>query len=105
MKKAIAGLMILCLMSGAALADTISFSGRVEASATTEIYTPVGGTVEELAVKAGQKVSADTVIARIRTTKVYATEDGTVTAVYGEPGDDAKTLADKYGAVDRKSVV
>ena len=99
MTKAIAGLMILCLMSGAALADTISFSGRVEASATTEIYTPVGGTVEELAVKAGQKVSADTVIARIRTTKVYATEDGTVTAVYGEPGDDAKTLADKYGAV------
>ncbi len=99
MKKAIAGLMILCLMGGAALADTISFSGRVEASATTEIYTPVGGTVEELAVKAGQKVNADTVIARIRTTKVYATEDGTVTAVDGEPGDDAKTLADKYGAV------
>ena len=99
MKKTIAVLMILCLTGCAAMADTISFSGTVEASMTKEIYAPVGGTVEEVPVQAGQKVSADTVIARIRTKKVYAEEDGTITALYGVPGDDAETLTKKYGAV------
>ncbi len=99
MKKLLACLMALCLMTGAALADTISFSGTVEARTTKEVYAPVGGVAEEVLVKAGQAVTADTVIARIRTTKVYATEDGTVTAVYGQPGDDAETVAATYGAV------
>ena len=99
MKKVIAVLMILCLTGSVATAETISFSGTVEASMTKEIYAPVGGTVEEVPVQAGQKVSADTVIARIRTRKVYAEEDGTITAVYGIPGDDAETITKKYGAV------
>ena len=99
MKKITALVLIFCLMSAAALADTISFSGTVEASTTKEIYAPVGGTVEEVPVKAGQNVTADTVIARIKTTKVYAAEDGTITAIYGQPGDDAETVAEKYGAV------
>ncbi len=99
MKKMFAMILVLCLACGAALADTISFTGTVEASATTEIYAPVGGTVEAVPVKAGQNVTADTVIARIRTTKVYAAEDGTITAVFGQPGDDAEKIAEKYGAV------
>ena len=99
MKKIFALVLTLCLISAAALADTISFSGTVEASSTKEIYAPVGGTVEEVPVKAGQSVTADTVIARIRTSKVFAAENGTVTAIYGEPGDDAETVAAKYGAV------
>ena len=99
MKKMFAMILVLCMACGAALADTISFTGTVEASATTEIYAPVGGTVEAVPVKAGQNVTADTVIARIRTTKVYAAEDGTITAVFGQPGDDAEKIAEKYGAV------
>ena len=87
------------LTGAAAVADPISFSGKVEASTTKEIYAPVGGTAEEVPVKEGQTVTADTVIARIRTTKVYAQEDGTITAVYGQPGDDAETVAKRYGAV------
>lgn len=99
MKKLLACALILCLTMGMAMADTISFSGTVEARDTKEIYAPVGGVVEEVPVKAGQTVNADTVIARIKTTKVYATEDGTITAIYGQPGDDAETVAAKYGAV------
>lgn len=99
MKKLLAMILVLCLACSAALADMISFSGTVEASSTCEIYAPVGGIVEAVPVKAGQSVTADTVIARIKTTKVYATEDGTITAVYGQPGDDAEAVAEKYGAV------
>ena len=71
----------------------------MEPAGSVLVYAPVGGVVEEMPVEAGQKVTADTVIAKIRTTRVYAPEDGTVTAVYGQPGDSAEAVAEKYGAV------
>lgn len=52
-----------------------------------------------MAVEEGQKVSAGDEIASFRTVKVYAPEDGTVTGVFAEPGDDAETVANTYGAV------
>ena len=90
---------VLCLLASAALGETISFNGTVEPAGSVLVYAPVGGVVEEMPVEAGQKVTADTVIAKIRTTRVYAPEDGTVTAVYGQPGDSAEAVAEKYGAV------
>ena len=100
MKRKMAALMmILCLAASAAVAETISFSGTVEASETVEVYSPIGGIAEVVPVKAGDSVTADSVIARIKTTKVYAPEDGTVTSVFGQPGDDAETVATDYGAV------
>lgn len=100
MKRKMAALMmILCLAASAAVAETISFSGTVEASETVEVYSPIGGIAEVVPVKAGDSVTADSVIARIKTTKVYAPEDGTVTSVFGQPGDDAETVAADYGAV------
>ncbi len=87
------------LLSSAALADTITFTGTVAASQTCEVYAPIGGTVDAVDVEAGQKVSAGDVIVRLSTTKVYAEEAGTVTGVFGQPGDSAETVAQKYGAV------
>lgn len=46
------------LLSQAALADTITFTGTVSASQTHEIYAPIGGTVEAVAREVGQKVAA-----------------------------------------------
>ncbi len=87
------------LLSSAALADSITFTGTVAASETHEVYAPIGGTVEKVEGEAGQKVSADDVLVRLSTTKVYAEEAGTVTGVFGQPGDSAETVAQKYGAV------
>ncbi len=100
MKKILtAMILILYLAGGAALADTISFNGKVEASQTWLVYAPVSGTVASVPVLAGQKVTADTVIAKIKTNAVYAAQDGTVTAVYGQPGDEAENVTAAYGAV------
>ena len=101
MRKMIALLLTACLAATAAgsLGESISFSGKVEASETREVYAPVSGTAEEVPVRAGQSVTADTVIAKLKTTKVYAPENGTITSVYGQPGDDAATVAAAYGAV------
>ena len=101
MRKMIALLLTACLAAASAgsLGESISFSGKVEASETREVYAPVSGTAEEVPVRAGQSVTADTVIAKLKTTKVYAPENGTITSVYGQPGDDAATVAAAYGAV------
>lgn len=99
-KRVLASLVIAAmLLSSAALADTITFTGTVAASQTHEVYAPIGGTVEAVNVEAGQKVSAGDAIVSLSTTKVYAEESGTVTGVFGQPGDNAETVAQKYGAV------
>ncbi len=98
-KRRTALALTFCLLWAAAGAESISFSGTVEPTATVEVYAPVGGTVEKVEVNVGEHVTADTVIARLRTMKVCAPEDGTVTAVYGEPGDSAETVGARYGGV------
>ena len=80
-------------------ASAVSFNGTVAASDTVEIYAPIGGNVESVEVSVGENVQAGDVLAALETTKVYATEDGTITGIFGEPGDNADTIAERYGAV------
>ena len=98
-RTAMALVLAICMLGTAALAETISFSGIVEASDTAQVYAPVGGTLESVPVREGQKVTADTVIATLKTTKVYAPEDGTITAVFGQPGDQVDNVVSRYGGV------
>lgn len=71
------------LLSPAALADSITFTGTVAASQTHEVYAPIGGKVQTVSGDVGDRVSADTVLVELSTTKVYAEEDGIVTGVFG----------------------
>lgn len=87
------------LLSPAALADSITFTGTVAASKTHEVYAPIGGKVLTVSGDVGDKVTADTVLVALSTTKVYAEEDGTVTGVFGQPGDSAETISGLYGSV------
>ena len=87
------------LLSPAALADSITFTGTVAPSETHEVYAPIGGKVLTVTGDVGDRVSADTVLVALSTTKVYAEEDGTVTGVFGQPGDSAETVSSLYGSV------
>ena len=99
-KHIFAALLIIALiLAPAALAETITFTGTVAASETVEVYAPIGGTVESVDAVVGQKVAAGDALLTLSTTKVYAEESGTVTGVFGQPGDNAETVAQKYGAV------
>lgn len=82
----------------AALAETITLDGTVTASTTSEVYAQSTTIVQAVNVTPGQTVNAGDVIATLRTTKVYAEEDGTITAVFGETGDLADSLTTRYGA-------
>lgn len=82
----------------AALAETITLDGTVTAAMTSEVYAQSTAIVQAVNVQPGQMVNAGDVIATLRTTKVYAEEDGTITAVFGETGDLADSLTTRYGA-------
>ena len=97
-KSLILASLVMTLMTGAALADSISFDGTVTAAYTHEIYADNTAQVESVPVIVGQTVKAGETIATLRTTKVYAEEDGTVAAVFGEVGDLTDTLIERYGA-------
>ena len=93
-------LIALALMtcSAAALAETISFEGTVTAAYTHEVYAASSAVVENVPVSIGDSVSANDMIASLRTTKVYAEEDGAISAVFGQVGSDTETLTENYGA-------
>lgn len=99
LKTILTGATLCALLSPAALADAISFTGTVAAGKTLEIYAPIGGTVDSVAVEPGQAVRAGDVVATLATEKVYATESGVVTGLFGQIGDSAETVAQRYGAV------
>ena len=100
-RKALLSLLLIAalLLAQAALAETITFTGTVAASETHEVYAPIGGKVESVNGEAGAKVGASDVLVSLSTTKVYAEEAGTVTGVFGQPGDSAETVSSLYGAV------
>ena len=94
MKRIMAVLFALMLTIGAAQAGSLSLSGTVEAGETIPVCAPIGGTVETVSAEKGMRVSADDTLFSYRTEKVYATEDGTVTGVFVQAGDDAETVTE-----------
>ena len=98
-KRILAGALACALLTPCALAETISFTGTVSAKATSEVYAPIGGTVESVNAVAGQQVRAGDVLATLATTKVYAPEDGVITGLFAQPGDSADSVSQRYGAV------
>ena len=98
MKRAAMILIALMMFAGAAQAGTLSLTGTVEAGVTVPVYAPIGGTVEDVSIEQGMRVSAGDNLFSYRTEKVYASEDGTVKGVFVKAGDDAETMTEKYGA-------
>ena len=81
-----------------AIAETISFDGTVTAAYTHEIYAKNTAQVDSVPVTVGQMVKAGDALAALRTTGVYAEEDGTVAAIFGGVGDLTDSLVERYGA-------
>ena len=81
------------------VASAASFSGVVAASRTVEVYAPIGGQIAQVNVRAGDVISAGDAIAELKAQAVCAEAAGTVTGVFAEPGDNAETVAGKYGAL------
>ncbi|MCE5342752.1 MAG: HlyD family efflux transporter periplasmic adaptor subunit, partial [Eubacteriales bacterium] len=81
-----------------ALAET-TFDGTVVSSEAVSVTAPFGGTVSTFRLRAGDKISVGDMIAEVATTKVYASTDGVITGVFGQPGDSVDDVVSRIGAV------
>lgn len=101
MKKLFAfciALMLAILPMGAAMAETIMIYGTVINTQPQSVVCTADGTIEQVNVTVGDRVTGGTVIATVATNKVYATTDGTV-YLFGEAGDHVSDITAQYGAV------
>lgn len=95
----LAAVLCMILTLSAAGADAITLSGKMIPAETIQIYAPVSGTAESVTAEAGLKIQTEDTLYTMKTTKVYADHDGKVSGIFGQPGDDAETVAARYGAV------
>lgn len=101
MKKLLAlciALMLAILPMGAAMAETIMIYGTVINTQPQSVVCTADGTIEQVNVTVGDRVTCGTVIATVETNKVFATTDGTV-YLFGEAGDKVSDITAQYGAV------
>ena len=105
MKKILALLLVLSLFCcSAALAD-MDLSGysitdaKVTASHYEDITAPCSGTLLSFDVESGDRVKAGQVLFSMKTTEVCAQEDGTVSEMFLNAGDDASAVMNRYGCV------
>ena len=101
MKKLFAlciALMLAILPMGAVMAETIMIYGTVINTQPQSVVCTADGTIEQVNVTVGDRVTGGSVIATVETNKVYATTDGTV-YLFGEDGDKVSDVTAQYGAV------
>lgn len=98
MKKIIALLLMLMLLALPALADTIEATGTVTATMMQTLLSPASAPIDTLFVQQGDHVDGGAGLLRLKTTAVYATQDGTV-RVFGQVGNATDAITSRYGAV------
>ena len=97
MKKILSVLAALTLTASCALAATAD--AKIVAPNTEKITAPFAGTLLPFDYETGDSVSAHETLFTLDTTPVYATQAGTVSAVFASVGDDASGVAAHYGAL------
>ena len=90
-------LLVLSLSCAVALAATANAS--IVAPVTHKVTAPFAGTLLPFGLSQGDAVEADDLLFALDTTPVYATQNGTVAAVFVSEGDDGAGAENHYGAM------
>ena len=104
MKKFLALLLLLTMLSTCALADTALTdcaiaNGNVTATTFVDVTAPYSGTLASFDLSVGDRIAAGDALFSLLTTTVYAPEAGTVKALFAREGEDASAVTARYGAV------
>lgn len=105
-KRFACGLCALVMLGGmtfSARAETV-FDGKVTAGETTTVFAPYGGTLKSIDLREGQWIDEGEVVATIETTRIFATENGTVRGVYAEPGDSIASTVLNIAPVNKYTI-
>ena len=93
---------MLLMVAVPALAEV--YMGATVARSTTAIAADAGGVIDELYIQPGSVVREGEVIARLRTTKVFATQNGTVARVHAEEGKENEGIVLEITPVSRYTI-
>ena len=102
MKKRMGSLALAALLMAAGIAcaqEETALDGEIRAGQTRTITAPYGGRVGDFTVREGDTLRSGEALFVLDATEVYADFDGTVTAVFAQPGDSAAAIQDYYGAL------
>ena len=98
-KLRICGLILsLAMLAGVPALAQVTFQGTVVSSKTIVVNAPFGGIVDEINLRKGDPVKIGEPVATIRTTKVFAEMDGTVSGIFAREGDQCEGITERYGA-------
>ncbi len=92
---------LLCL-SGAALAEV--YEGQTAAFSRVTVLAEQDGDVEAVAAVVGQRVTEGEPLVRLRAERTFATQDGTVSIVNADVGDDVSGAVLELAPVERYTV-
>lgn len=92
--------MLLCLLTGAALAETaLEIEGVIEPAKTLTLCAPYSGMAGDFDLAAGDVLAEGDELLSLSTQKIYADFDGVVTGVFAKPGDSAASVEQRYGSL------
>ena len=97
--RACAAIIALILLSGVPALAQVTFQGSVISSETVAIIAPFGGLIDDIAIRKGDPVRIGDPVATLKTTKVYAEMDGTVSGIFAREGDATEGITERYGGV------
>lgn len=98
MKKLLAVLLAVLLLPAAAMADeTVTANAVAESASVYQIIAPYSGVLKPFDWETGDVVAQDEVLLEMETIKLCAPENGTVRALFAQPGDLADTVMAQYG--------
>lgn len=86
-KILLAGVLAVCMLTSAALAEV--YEGTVAPAAEIQVSAASDGVLETLETEIGSTVSEGDVLGNLRTTRVFASQDGTVTNIQYHDGEEA----------------
>jgi|GEM_PF-1451635 len=102
-RKMIALLLAGLLLSGAAMAEeqagTRSAKGTITAPERINLLAPMGGQLKDFSWKAGDQAAAEAVALEILPSQICAANDGIVTGLKAQAGDQAEAVQAQYGAL------
>ena len=102
LKRCAALLLALLCLCGAALAEV--YEGRTAALSTVPVQAAEDGNVETVPALAGQRVAEGEPLVRLRAERTFAAQDGTVSIVNAEVGDDVSGAVLELAPVERYTV-
>ena len=101
-KILLAGVLAVCMLTSAALAEV--YEGTVAAASEIQVAAASGGVLETLNAEAGSTVSEGDVLGVLRTTRVFASQDGTVVSIKYHEGEEADGTVMEIYPVERYQI-